>query len=676
MDQGLIQELMNEIALGLEAVRSTPDGQSSIDVAVSDTLSTLLKIFVDQTEFTVTLSDGVLFCQDLRVNGSDDEATAALVSQMQKKNIERITFKSGATLQDVSRFYELLAGPDPRPSEQDRGADAPFMETIVFDMQKAGPARQTSQRKSPEQIIRSIRDLVEIVKNRGSISDAMGPFLRVVTDIENAPSRDWNSYREALASVVELLPLEKRVALMQDIDLQPFVVMLLSRLQDETLVELMVNWDRQGRLDHVKRTLNIIDKQRLREIIPILKARQIKIYQYLFHAGVNLLVEDSIASSIAEADLKTALQPYYNMLKADNAGRRIDAYGSLLNFAVRMTREGKHGISAAVMSRVAPAIEGEPDEKVIEQCLGGLTDLYHACSANDARGACDSLIETVGRVLGRTELDPALRRRMIEYLSSTGNPSALPILFSLLWESGLYPDVRAAIMSYRVLAVKEAVQLLRYAEEFALRMKLIDLLKNMGRDSIDALLDNLGAREWFLRRNIVRIFGEIGDPSVSPRLEVVFSDDDYRVRLELVRAFGKLNYKTGLLRSLEDTSLLVKSEALRGLRNLIDTEEFIDLLDKLGASGDEVYVELLKIIDEKRVLEAMHWISDMLKRLEWRSDGPANELRELAVTTLARLNSDEARMILLDLRNSGDKKLAVLAANALKRFPDARSNGS
>ena len=101
---------------------------------------------------------------------------------------------------------------------------------------------------------------------------------------------------------------------------------------------------------------------------------------------------------------------------------------------------------------------------------------------------------------------------------------------------------------------------------------------------------------------------------------------------------------------------------------MIDAEEVIGLLGRLGETGDEVYLELLKIIDEKRVFEGLSWISDLLTRLEWRHDNAADEIKELGINVLAKLNGDNAKMILLDLRKSKDKKLANLAAATLKRI--------
>ncbi len=672
MDQRLMLELMTEIAVGLNTARSNPVGQPVVDIAVANTLSVLKRIFLEQPEFTVSLSDGTFICEDLRVEKGVEPSMTALVDELSLKGITGITFKSTTTEQDIALLYSWLVEPHVESEgwRSSKSASLPEgTQSIVLESCQRGPFPQKAVRhKMPEEIIKAIRGLVEKVKRHGAISDARAPFIEVVNDIEGVSSNDWNSYREAVASVIELLPLEKRIALLQDIEMKPFALVLLSRLESETLVELMINWERQGKAEYIVKTLGAVDKMKLAAIVPGLKNRQSKIYQYLFHAGVNLLVEDFVVSTVTKDDLKTVLQPYLSMLKVENAERRADAYRSLLSFATRLMQETEYEMGDIVASRVTSAIDGENDEMIIGQFIDGLAELYRVSNEQDQKDVCENLIEVFGNILGRAELSLSLRKRIIEFLSATRNPSVLPTLFSLLWESGLYPDVRSAIIGFKGHAVSEAVQLLRYAEEFALRMKLIDILKKMGDESTEVLMDNLDAREWFLRRNIVRIFGEIGEPDICPRLEKLLLDDDYRVRLEVVRAYSKLNYKVGLLRSLKDSSLQVKSEALRGLRSMIDTEEFIDLLHQLGASGDEVYVEMLKIIDEKRIFEAMHWIADLLKRLEWRVDGSATEIKELGVAALAKLNSNEAKMILLDLRDSQDKVLANLASNTLKRL--------
>jgi hypothetical protein len=356
------------------------------------------------------------------------------------------------------------------------------------------------------------------------------------------------------------------------------------------------------------------------------------------------------------------------MLETPNEHVRAGALKSLVSLTTRLIREKNYDMADGVVMRIALAIEQESADDVIIQLMKDLEGLYAVLAEHEQGEFCERLIEPFGKISGRAGMSLELRKRIVQFLSATGNSSVLPILFSSLWESGVYPDVRASILKFGGRAVEEAIQFLRDAEDFSVRMKLVDILKNIGEESIEVLTNNLDAREWYLRRNIVGIFGDIGDRTVIPRLERILKDEDHRVRFELVRTYAKLDYKEGLMKALNDISLQVKGEALRGLRRLVDAEEVINLLPGLSESGDDVYVELLKTIDEKRVYEAMNWIADLLKRIAWRTDAEGSKIKELGVSALAKLDGDNAKMILLDLQQSKDKTLANLASTALRRI--------
>ncbi|MBE0432460.1 HEAT repeat domain-containing protein [candidate division WOR-3 bacterium] len=656
-------EIAGGLTLARTRTRNNPTQTSMFDQSVTNVYHVVKRVLAREPGFTVALSDGAFFCQHLRVEPGSDPDLAALAEHLTAQNISSITFKSDIEERDIALFLSGLAGSSdlchtPLPAD-----------SVVLNAPNApNGLKMPGVRQSPEMIIKAIRGLIEIVKRRGTFSDAKAPFVKLVSDIEGASSSDWHSYREAMASVVEFLPREKRVALLQDLEMQPFALMLLSRLGDDTLIELITNWERQSRTGHIVKTLAIVDKEKLYGIVRSLKNRQVRIYQYLLANGVDLLIDDAVAPTIAEDDLNGVFQHYHEMLAAEDPFQRCRALKSLTNFCARLARDAKHGMVDTTVMRICPALEQESSETAINQVVDDIADLYRTLRDCEQNGPCERIIESLGNILGRAETPVPLKKRVIEVLVATRHPSVLHILLSLLWESGLYPDVRAAIIGFGGSAVKEAVQLLRYAEEFSLRMKLIDVLKHMGEQGIEVLRDNLNAREWFLRRNIVRILGEIDEPAAHPHLDAMLSDEDHRVRLEVVRAYNRLNDKAGLLMSLNDKFSEVKAEALRGLRRMIDGGEFINLLPQLGASGDEVYIELMKIIDDKRIAGAMHWIGDLLKRLEWRNDRIAEEIKALGVTTLARLGGDEAKAILSGLGQLKDKYVADLASNALRRM--------
>lgn len=670
MDQSLVLELIKQLAVGFTAARSYPAGHPVFERAVGSTMSALAKLFAEAPKFRIVFSEDAVVFQDLRVEMGSNLALVSLLDNLGKKDVHSITFTRGAKQDDISHLYSVLVA---GPSDVDvagmlfsRGTRSIVINAapdIASSREETGP-----ETKSHEEIIEAIRCLIDIVRARAAVSDSITPFVGVINDIENVSKDEWSSYSEAMSGVVELLPLEKRVALLQNIEMKPFVRAMMSKLSAETLVELVTNWERQGKKDFITRAMGVINKEKFKDIVPQLRNRQLNVYEYLAKAGIDLLKDDDVASTITDDDLKIVIQPYYNMLEAQTADVRTDALRSLVRLTNRLIKEKKCDMADGIVLRIALAIEQELDDNVIIRLMQDLEGLYAVLAEREQDEFCERLIEPFGKISGRAGMSLELRKRIVQFLCATGNPTVLPILFSFLWESGVYPDVRAAIQKFGGRAVEEAIQFLRDAEDFSIRMKLVDVLKNIGEESLEVLTKNLDAREWYLRRNIVRVFGDIGDKTVIPRLDRILGDEDHRVRLELVRTYAKLDYKEGLMKALKDISLEVKGEALRGLRRLVDAEEVINLLPGLSEGGDDVYVELLKTIDEKRVYEAMNWVADLLKRIAWRTDAAGSKIKELGVSTLAKLDGDNAKVILLDLQQSKDKTLANLASMALRRI--------
>ncbi len=674
MDQRLVIELIKELAVGFKAARSYPVGHPVFEQAIAGTMSVLRRIFAEYPEFTINLSENSLTLGDMNVETGRNLALASLIENLMKKDIRSIVFRSNVGQHDVATLFSVMASPaaqiddakGPAAMLASRGVENIEINTSVIH---SGTREKRAQvAKTHEEIIESIRGLMEIVRANPAVSDSRVPFTEILKDIEAVSRSDWRSYSEAIVGVVDLLPLEKRVALLQDLEMRPFVLTMLSCLSTETLVLLMTNWERQGRRTNIIRVMGVIDKEKFGHIVPMLKNRDINVYEYLSNAGINPLLEEEVAATIDDDDFKIALQPYYSMLESKEESVRREAFKSLLAFTKRLVAEKKHAMANNIVSRLALAIEQEPGEDLLLYFIPEIEKLYSPLTEVAKRASCDRLIEAFGKVLGRASVSLALRKQIIQFLMATKDPAVLPMLFSFLWESGLYPDARTAIISFGGRAVDEALQLLRDAEDFSVRMKLVDILKNIGQPSIEVLARNLQAREWFLRRNIVRIFGEIGEASVAPRLEILLKDEDPRVRLELARTFVKLDHKDGLMKALHDASHEVKGEALRGLKKFLDAEEIIGLLPQLSETGDEVYLELIRIIDEKKIYEAADWIADLLKRFEWRTDPAAYKIKESGVATLAKLDGNNTKMMLLELQNSKDKTLANLAASTLRRI--------
>jgi hypothetical protein len=112
----------------------------------------------------------------------------------------------------------------------------------------------------------------------------------------------------------------------------------------------------------------------------------------------------------------------------------------------------------------------------------------------------------------------------------------------------------------------------------------------------------------------------------------------------------------------------VKAESLRGLKKKINSETIMKLLPLFKEDGDVVHIELLKMIGEKKINEAVEHIPAFLLSLEGRDDAAAHGIVELAITTMVKLDHPKLRAKLENLSLSRDKFIAGLAGSALKRI--------
>ena len=155
---------------------------------------------------------------------------------------------------------------------------------------------------------------------------------------------------------------------------------------------------------------------------------------------------------------------------------------------------------------------------------------------------------------------------------------------------------------------------------------------------------------------------------ITEQLEPLLKDEDYRVRLELVKTFTRLEYTEGLIKALQDMSVEVQAEALRGLKKKLTSEEFVRLLPRFKNTGDEVYIEILKIIEDKTLFEAGPWIKDLLLSLQERNDSVARSLKELGIATLMKMRPQDLRATLEELARAEDRSLKRLALKALEKI--------
>ncbi|MCK4250182.1 HEAT repeat domain-containing protein [candidate division WOR-3 bacterium] len=675
MEQTQVMDFAKEIAVGFKAAKSYPPGHPVMEKFVNNTMAKLAQLLTELPEFSMYFFEKTIIFQDMRIDVVKNPAVLSLLETLRKNEINSLTFNVGIQMEDIKNLYEVLSTPklkmrqygDAATMLRSKGTEKVKINAVKFGVQ-TGTTNTT--KIEPENgytgILESIKKLEDLVGKGISMLDMKSKLETVTKDIGEIPKDAWQPYSESVAKILENLPSEHRIEILQGIELKPFVLKLFSNLNDETLVKLIVTMTEHQKKAEVKNVLNVLGKDKFSNIMPTLKEKIPDLYEYL--AQIGLLLSEKMSSTISKDDLRISIRPYYNMLDSQNAQIREEGLRSLVTLADRFTGQKNYELVKEIVSRISLAIAQESIDEVIFNLIDNLIRLYQTNKAHNQDKLCLSILEPFRKIVGREELSQTDKKKIIKFFSETGNPVVLPMLFSFLWESGIYPDVRSAIVKFSKDAATEALLMLKDAEDYSLRMKLIDIIKNIGEYGIKALVDNLGISEWYVRRNIILILGEIGDKSVIDHMVPLLEDKEDRVRLELVKAFTKLEYEKGLIKALNDSSVEVKAEALRGLRKKISVETVQELLPLFKKKGDAIHIELLKIIAEKKITKAAESIAEFLQSLELRDDSTAQSLKELGVTTLYKLDADNIKILLKGFTLSKDKMLANLAVAALKRI--------
>jgi hypothetical protein len=679
VEQTHINTFLKEVAVGFRTAKSYPPGHPVMDKTVDTIMEQLSILNTELSEFSMFFLEQTIIFQDKKIDVQKIPALLAMLEALRKTEIDSLTFCGNVTSQDIKNLLEVLSTPKMKMKEygdaqtmiSSKGTSSIKINAVQFGVQTsgtvtvAGSDQKSAQAK--EEIMGALKNLKTFV-DKGLSAEEMGEkFSEIAEDIEQEPDDSRKAYSQSVAEILQMIPPDQRMQVFQNMDMQPFMMQLITGAQSDALTQLIMGWVKNNKESNIHHLLGTVDEAKLARMIPALKKSMPNIYEHLAHAGVRLLLSDKLAAVVTEDDLKMSIEPYFAMLESNNVATRENALRSLIILGNRFIDQGSYDIAKNIINRLSIALDQEPIIEAIERIFDEISLLYQVCRKHHQKDFCSKMLEPFNAILSKERMTIAFKKRIIEFLGETGHPVGLSMLFSMVWESGIFPEVRASIVKFGAAAVNQAIITLRDVEDYNIRMRLVDIMKNVGEKSSAILLKNLAAPEWYLRRNILTILQDVGTPEIVTQLEPLLNDEDHRVRLELVKTFTKLEHTEGLLKALHDTSTEVTAEALKGLKKKLSAERFVELLPRFKNTGDAVYIEVLGIIEDKTLFEAADWIRDLLLSLQERKDSVARDIKELGLATLIKLKPHNLHSLLESLSVSEDRILAKLAKRALDR---------
>jgi HEAT repeat protein len=242
------------------------------------------------------------------------------------------------------------------------------------------------------------------------------------------------------------------------------------------------------------------------------------------------------------------------------------------------------------------------------------------------------------------------------------------------------------LTEYAQLLGKRAVQLfmslLVNLQTISARRIANNILINVGKENIDALVERLNDPTWYIARNIIYVLRNIGDNAVLDDILRMSRHEHPRVRLEVVKAltnFKSVKALQALKDYFDDSDSTVRMSAIAGIGTVAKESSGARLFfkDAILAKIKEKWFDERDFKEKKSFYEALALVSDgevdkfmidVLKKKHIFSSRKIIESKTCAAYYLGLSGSREALSILEKLGNASDPLLREHVAAALDRI--------
>ncbi len=206
------------------------------------------------------------------------------------------------------------------------------------------------------------------------------------------------------------------------------------------------------------------------------------------------------------------------------------------------------------------------------------------------------------------------------------------------------------------------------------RGRLIEVLRTLGSSSVDAVLEALTEKTWFVVRNALNLLSDIGDAGSIQEVIPLLRHPDGRVRRAAVRAMWKLggpaseSHLIGILKETDPETQLEVLFALGQLKTTGSAPAVLELAEDRRAS-ERLRLKALETLGQIGVAAVIPALNDLLKRKGFFGGGSESfEIRLGAAKALQLIGTPEARWSLQKIVEACPKGLEK---ESLKRVLEA-----
>lgn len=236
-------------------------------------------------------------------------------------------------------------------------------------------------------------------------------------------------------------------------------------------------------------------------------------------------------------------------------------------------------------------------------------------------------------------------------------------------------EAESILVAFGERAVKPLLAALSDENDLLVRKSIIDIVAQIGRPAVPAILDNLNDSRWYVVRNMITIIGGLGVPELAGNVAAVLSHPDLRVKKEAIKALSKLPHPAAAaaLSDLcffpEETVALTATAALSSKRE----PEAVSTLYRRAVQKRFLYpryrlaheaIDSLRSIGTDEALTALEYI--LRARAVWQTER-FRAMKIHALRSIAKISGERAKVILKNALDASEKYIGAEAKRLTKK---------
>jgi len=468
--------------------------------------------------------------------------------------------------------------------------------------------------------------------------------------LRNLP-QEKELHRKRMAEVISHLDPRLRLHLIDaQIDVEAgqvdIVTEIIPDLSNSVIVEMMtLAVSNEGRVtERLAKLFHklVPEEEKKKEIIPLFADNLADMSTDGDSLYMRRLIENLFLSKPAEDFIS---EVYRKTLKELN--ERISPIGGMREYAESLNeRKIEEQASTVLIDLLRLETESGDYGEIAKSLSKGAMDFLLTGRYEEAKKVIEVLVGEAASKKEKGEVYHDACKKAIEALRDVG------IVHDLIaalrdWGREKYETIHFILLHMGEVGVVPLLEALGKETDRSLRKKIISIVVDLGEEAIPEIVRRFSDKNWFVVRNMVRIFGEIGMEKAVRYLNIPLKHEDARVRREVAYALSNIGGEEALKlisAMAEDADGEVRQIAIKNL-GATKNKGAVPLLLKMVAMrnplgrNNSMVISGIEALGEIGAEEAVPKLVRLLRKSSIFARSKNDEVRIAAATALEKIGN-------------------------------------